>query len=282
MTPDLPEPVRHGAPLDNGALIAGFLTYAERDRSWSPNTIRRYRTVLEALPKCPSWTVDDADRWWESTRESAPTSRENALAALRSFYRWMTRWDHRPDDPTRRLVSPRIAKKQPRPIAREELRKVLALCDERKRPDLRRATVLGAYAGLRVSEAAGLDWSMVNTEHRRLIVAGKGSKERVVGYSPVLMDELLPNTGGNVVRAGEARFTADTLQRAMTRLFEDAGMPEDVRFHSLRKRWATLAIPAAGVHAVAKAAGWASIETANTYAVISDEALDQIAAAVVE
>jgi integrase/recombinase XerC len=261
-------------------LVETFLAYAERDRGWSPNTIRRYRSVLQGVPGVATWTTEDADRWWESTRDLSPRTRENHLAALRSFYRWMTQWDHRPDDPTRRLLAPKIHRKQPRPIGREELRKVLDLCDERERPDLRRATVLGAYAGLRVGEAAALDWSDINAEVRRIIVDGKGSKERVVGYSPVLMDELLPDTGGNVVRAGEAPFTADTLQRAMTRLMRDAGL--DLTFHSLRKRWATLAIPRAGVHAVAKAAGWASIETASVYAALTDESLDLIAAAVVE
>jgi integrase/recombinase XerD len=267
---------------DSEALVAAFLTYAERDRGWSPNTLRSYRSVLQSLAGVATWTTEDADRWWDTTRELAPTTRENHLAVLRSFYRWATKWDHRPDDPTRRLITPKIHRRQPRPIAREELRRVLELCDERERPDLRRATVLGAYAGLRVGEAAALDWSAVNTEHRRIIVDGKGSKERVVGYSPVLMDELLPDTGGNVVKAGEAPLTADTLQRAMTRLFNAAGCPPEVTFHALRKRWATLAIPRAGVHAVAKAAGWASIETASVYAAVSDESLDLIAAAVVE
>lgn len=260
--------------------IDRYLAYAERDRNWSSLTVKRYAAVLRPLAGLDAWTVDDVDAWWESRRHLSPASRENELAVLRSFYRYCTRWDIRPDDPTRRLDAPVVARTVPEHVGRAELNRLLTACDEDGAPEIRRAICLGAYGGLRVSEAASLDWSHIYTEERRIKISGKGAKERLIGYSPLLLDELLPNVGGNVVRGGGKPYVGAVLQRKANRFMQRHGV--DKTFHDLRKRYVTLAIAKTGnVHAVAKAAGWASIETANTYAAMSDETLDAIASAVV-
>ena len=140
--------------------------------------------------------------------------------------------------------------------------------------------VLGAYAGLRVSEVAALNWSDIDQEHKRIYVRGKGMKERVCGLSVVVLDELLPEAVGNVVTAGQRPYTGPVLQRKVNRFMARHGVEKT--FHDLRKRYVTQAIAKTGnIHAVAQAVGWASIETANAYAALSDDALDQIAAAAV-
>jgi integrase len=95
----------------------------------------------------------------------APATRHNELANLRSFYRWAMRWEYRDDDPTRRIDSPRVDPGLPRPMTREDLHKAI---DQLYRPDIRRAVCLGAYAGLRISEAAALSWADVDLENRQL------------------------------------------------------------------------------------------------------------------
>src|SRR5699024_12146944 len=133
-------------------------------------------------------------------------------------------------------------------------------------------------AGLRVSEAAGLDWSNIDIEARRIYVRGKGRKERVFGLSPLLLDKLLPETGGNVIMAGGEPVRGDTLQRRINRLMERYDI--DCNFHDLRKRGATMAAAKTGdINAVAQAFGWSSSETAASYVRVSDEALDKIAEA---
>jgi site-specific recombinase XerD len=277
-------------------LVAAFLSYAEHDRDRSPNTLRRYHTVLADLAATTGGdpataTRDQVEAWWQTRYGMEPATRRNELACLRAFYRWLTRFDHRADDPTRRLDPPKVPNRIPRPIGEADLTRLLEVAREQD-PRFYRAIALGAYAGLRVGEAASLSWAHIDQDTRRIYVRGKGRKERVVGLSPVLLDKLLPETGGNIVCAGEAPFSEDTLARYMNRFIQrtlytkpdgERPMPEEpATFHSLRKRFATLAVAKTGnVHAVANACGWASIETAATYAVASDETLDAIAAAVV-
>ena len=259
--------------------IDDFIQWAERDRLRSPATLRRYRTVLAQIPDPLNATIEDIEEWWAGRYDKSPATRQNELACLRSFYKWATRFDHRADDPTRRLDPPKVDNAFPRPIGRSDLKRALDACDERDAPELRRAIALGAYGGLRVSEAASLDWEQIDLDRRFLRVRGKGRKERLAGLSPVLLDEILPELStGNVVTAGGRVYTADALQRRVNRHLTALGI--DATFHKLRARYVTQGIAETGdIYAVARAAGWASIETAKSYAALSDDALHRIAAA---
>lgn len=259
--------------------IQDFLQWAERDRLRSPATIKRYQTVLAQIPDPLNATVEDIEAWWSGRYDKSAATRQNELACLRTFYKWATRFDHRVDDPTRRLDAPKVDNAFPRPIGRSDLKRALDACDDRGVPELRRAIALGAYGGLRVSEAASLDWEHIDLDRRFLRVRGKGRKERLAGLSPVLLDELLPELrSGNVVTAGGRTYTADALQRRVNRHLTSLGM--DSTFHKLRARYVTQGIAETGdIYAVARAAGWASIETAKHYAALSDDSLHRIAAA---
>ncbi len=101
-----------------------------------------------------------------------------------------------------------------------------------------------------------------------------------MALSPLLLDKLLPDTGGNVVTAGGKPYSGAVLQRKVNRLMERHGIKHT--FHDLRKRGATLAMArVSNPQAVAQAFGWASLETVKHYAVVGDETLDDIANAIV-
>src|SRR5690606_40207425 len=96
-----------------------FLTWADRDRGRSPHTLARYRAVLASLePFGDPLTIDrdGIEAWWATRYDASPATRANELACLRSFFKWATRFDHRPDDPTRRLDPPKIPNRVPRMI----------------------------------------------------------------------------------------------------------------------------------------------------------------------
>jgi len=241
------------------------------------NTTARRLSTLRSLPNAGTATREDVEGWWLARAHHAPASRANDLANLRSFYKWCRRWDHRApgDDPTLRIDSPRVEPGLPRPMPDADLHKVLDLMTD---PD-RRAVALGAYAGLRISEAAALDWSNVDLEARQIrVMRSKGGKSRLIPMSAVLLAALLPNTGGNVVTGGEAHDT-DWLARRIRKAFRRAGV--DATFHQLRHRFGTLAYRATGdILAVSRLMGHANINTTAIYAASNDEVAVRIANAV--
>jgi integrase/recombinase XerC len=173
------------------------------------------------------------------------------------------------------LDAPKVPNGLPRPINRAHLKQVL----EHVPDDLRRAVCLGAYAGLRVSEAAALMWTDIDTETRRARVTGKGDKARLVAIGPVLLDELLPDTGLNVVTGTAEVYSAARLERRVNRAIRAAGV--DATFHQLRHRYGTLAYQATGdLLAVGRQMGHSSPVTTAIYAAESDAVADQIANAV--
>lgn len=257
---------------------ADFLEWAERDRERSPHTMTRYRATLESLRPFAdpaTATVDQIEEWWKSRYGAASGTRANELACLRSFYKYCTAFNVRPDDPTRRLFAPKVPVKVPRMIGRNDFERLLGDLTADSL-DLRRAYALGGYAGFRVSEAAALDWKDIDQEARRIFVTGKGNKERPVPLSPVLLDYLLPNTGGNVITGGGKAPSAGVLQRRINRHMARHGINHT--FHDLRKRGASIALSrGASPVAVRTMFGWASMETVSHYAVVGDDELDRIA-----
>lgn len=257
------------------SLSAAWLDHCESEGT-PPNTLARRRSVLRSVGNAGDATREDIEAWWISRRDLLPATRSNDLACLRSFYRWAIRWEHRSDDPTLRLDAPRVDHGLPRPMSRADLHQLLTTLPD----DLRRAVALGAYAGLRVSEVAALDWSEVDVEARRArIVRSKGGKSRIVALGAVLIDQLLPDTGGNVVMGGDPAQSAATLQRRVNRAIRAAGI--DATFHQLRHRYGTLAYQATrDLVAVGRQMGHSSPVTTSVYAAASDDVADEIAAAV--
>ena len=261
---------------DPDPLVEQWYDYLRYDRGRSERTIRTYKSTLDELPDPATASRDEVEAWWLGTRHLAPASRAAKLSALRSFYRWCTRWEHRPDDPTRRLEAPKVRNAAPHPLTREE---VQLLLDESP-DDIRRAVALCAFAGLRVAEAASLDWRDIDREtHRITIRGGKGNKDRSVGLPARLLDELgMTRRAGNVVRPDGRPYTANALALAINRAMKAAGIENTS--HGLRGRYATMALTSANLVSVARAMGHAHMSTTARYTATSDADLDVIGEAV--
>lgn len=262
-----------GCAVDD--LSVAWIDHLTAERT-PANTIAARARVLRSVGNAGTATREDIEAWWGTRRDLSPATRSNDLANLRSFYKWCRRWDHRDDDPTTRIDPPKVDKGLPRPVSRVDLLKLLSVLPD----DLRRAVALGAYAGLRVSEVARLHWHDIDLETRRARILGtKGSKSRMVALGAVLIDHLLPDTGGNVVTGTTAAYTPANLQRRVNRAMKRAGV--DGTFHSLRHRYGTLAYQATrDIVAVGRQMGHSSPVTTAIYAAASDDVADEIAEAV--
>jgi integrase len=250
------------------SLSAAYLEWCTAE-SVPRNTVAARARVLRSIGNAGAAAREDVEAWWVTRRGLAPTTRANDLACLRTFYKWCERWEHRrpEDNPTLRLDAPKVVKGLPHPIGKKEMARLLSTLPE----DLARAVALGGWAGLRVSEAAALSWADVDREHRRLRILGSKGSSRQVGLSPLLLDALLPDTGGNVITGNARQYRPNTLQRRVNRAMHDAGL--DCTFHSLRHRFGDIL-------AVGRAMGHKSPATTAIYAATSDEMLDRIAEAV--
>src|SRR5262245_11149003 len=104
------------------------------------------------------------------------------LAAVRAFYRHQVLLGSRGDNPAAGLKPPRRQRALPRTLSPGETERLIdAARGTAPRAMRDRALVELLYgAGLRVSEALGLEKASVDLDGRLVRVVGKGGKERIV------------------------------------------------------------------------------------------------------
>jgi integrase/recombinase XerD len=271
--------------------VEGFLALLAARRS--RRTVEAYRRDLadaaQVLAKPLSTaTTDDLERYLAELRSRGLASSTVArrLAALRSFYRHLVLIGLRPDNPAAELRSPRRQRHLPHPLSPAEAERLIEAASGVKPRDLRdRALVELLYgAGLRVSEATGLEKAGVDLESRIVRCLGKGDKERIVPIGrqaaealtrylargrPFLerrpRPELFLNArGGALTRAGAFLI--------LRRLAEVAGLePERIHPHLLRHSFAThLLEGGADLRSVQEMLGHADLSTTELYTHVSD------------
>jgi len=226
-------------------------------RGFSPRTIARRRWTLAKLADAgplEQHTADSIERFlahWPS-----PQSRYSLRSDCHQFYRWAQRRGHLTGDPTDDVDPPRLHTRAATPLTATQLRRALEAAN---RPQ-RTAIMLGAWAGLRVSEIAALDAGDVHRDLGVLVVRdGKGGRDAVLP----LADELaavLPDHGPCVPYA-----TGQAVGAAIRRAFRRAGI--DRRPHDLRHTFGTAAARAAhgDVFTVAHLMRHASVTTTQRY-----------------
>ena len=259
----------------------------------APRTVDAYRRDLADLSAWLGGSPADAttDRLAEYVATmradgKAATTISRRIAAARSFYRHQVLLGARTDNPAAELELPRRRRTLPRTLSPGEAERLIDAAAGTTPRSLRdRALVELLYgAGLRVSEAVGLERSAVDLERRLVRCIGKGSKERVVPIGreaaealrrylargrPFLdrrhRPELFLNAkGGPLTRAG-AFFI-------LRRLAGAAGLePERVHPHLLRHSFAThLLEGGADLRSVQEMLGHADLATTELYTHVSD------------
>jgi integrase/recombinase XerD len=219
-------------------------------------------------------------------RGLAATTIGRRVAALRSFYRHQMLIGARDDNPAAELELPRRARTLPRTLSPGEAERLIEAASGSAPRALRdRALVELMYgAGLRVSEAVGLDRSAVDLERRLVRCLGKGSKERVVPVGREAVEALrrylsrgrpfldrrhrpelfLNAQGGALTRAGAFLI--------LRKLAATAGLePDRVHPHLLRHSFAThLLEGGADLRSVQEMLGHADLSTTERYTHVSD------------
>ena len=276
-----------GAPDD----VEGFLALATA--RLAPKTVDAYRRDLadfcrwlQAPPGAA--TTDQLAAYVASMRAAglAATTIARRVAALRSFYRHQVLLGVRRDNPAAELELPRRRRTLPRTLSPGEAERLIEAAPGTTPRSLRdRALVELLYgAGLRVSEAVGLDKAGVDLERRLVRCVGKGSKERVVPVGREAVEALrrylsrgrpyldkrhrpelfLNAQGGALTRSGAFLI--------LRRLADAAGLePGRVHPHLLRHSFAThLLEGGADLRSVQEMLGHADLATTELYTHVSD------------
>jgi integrase/recombinase XerD len=261
----------------------------------APRTVEAYRRDLEHFR---SWrdgggvndaSVEELQRYVAHLRAEGRSASTIArrTAALRAFFKHQTLVGARGDNPAAELDLPRRRRKLPRTLSPGEAARLIDAAAGTTPRSLRdRALVELLYgAGLRISEAVGLERAGVDLSQRLVRCTGKGGKERIVPLGRQAVDALrryesrgrpfldkrnrpelfLNAQGGALTRAGAFLI--------LRKLAEKAGLePERIHPHLLRHSFAThLLEGGADLRSVQEMLGHADLATTELYTHVSDQ-----------
>ncbi len=104
------------------------------------------------------------------------------LSALRSFFKYLLKEGGIPLNPLEEIEAPKLEKKIPAPLSREEIDRLFEQPDTETFLGFRDRCIMELFysSGLRISELAGLNRSDFDSKNLTLRVKGKGKKERVI------------------------------------------------------------------------------------------------------
>lgn len=179
---------------DLKAAATEYLGWLQLEANRSPNTVRAYDSELRKLldflvANGHSLAVDElrhddlrAYQRHLAGRLKSPGSRARALVAIRSWLRWIAREGVIATDLSNGITLPKLEQRLPKPIDPDELVRMLAeLPHETVAEQRDRALVQFLIStGCRISEALALDRTDFPPTGSRLVVTGKGSKQRSV------------------------------------------------------------------------------------------------------
>jgi integrase/recombinase XerD len=215
-----------------------YLAYLRVERGLADATIRAYRGDLRDFaaslgPEAPAWgrSAEPAVRYLASRTSRgragvaslAPSSLRRRAAALKGFYRFAFGEGLIEVDVATQLDLPRQGRRLPDTLSVAEVERLLEGASEGGPRDRALLELLYA-AGLRVSEAVGLDREDLSLDGGFVRVIGKGDKERLVPIGEVAVDRLVtwldglrPALVGRAPGGPVARPSAPTWERGSAR-----------------------------------------------------------------
>jgi integrase/recombinase XerD len=222
----------------------------------------------------------------------AARSAARHLSAVRGFYRFLVGEGKLAESPALLVESPRLGRKLPQVLSRDEVERLIAAPDISTPLGLRDRTMLEVlYAtGLRVSELVGLRGSQVDLVVGYLRTRGKGSKERIVPMGEVAsswIDRYLKIARRTILKRRQSPYlflTARGGPMTTARFFQivrTVAAKADIRKvigpHTLRHSFAThLLEGGADLRSVQMMLGHADISTTQIYTHVSRERLREL------
>ncbi len=283
--------------------IAQFLDYLSLERGLAKNTLVSYERDLnkfsvylkrKGIPSFSDAKKSNITDFMLSEKDGglSANSIARSLAAIKTFFRFLTREGFAKVDITSVIDTPKLWKHLPDSLSIDEVDRLLGVPNLKDWIGIRdKASLEVMYAtGMRVSEVVNLNVQDINLGLGIVKCLGKGSKERIVPLGKAAntaIKRYLDRVRPELVKSdGEKGLFLTRLGRKMTRQMfwkiikyytKKARISKNITPHTLRHSFAThLLERGADLRSVQEMLGHANISTTQIYTHINKERLKMI------
>jgi integrase/recombinase XerC len=251
-------------------------------------TVKAYGTdltQLATLVSSPEALTSEAVHRYLRSYSKGGVTRARKLAAVRAFTQFLVQGGVLEHDPTIGIEAPYRRRTLPKVVDQHQAETLLETDQASKTPLRDRALLELAYgAGLRASELVAANVLDLDLRRLRLLVSGKGNKQRTVVFGQPCADALTayfegerrakPAVEAVFVGPSGQRLSVRTVGNLVKRAARAAGLPDDMSPHTLRHSFAThLLDGGADLKTVQQLLGHESLATTQIYTHISVERL---------
>lgn len=280
--------------------IYNYLKYQENIKSCSPLTLKAYRLDLRQAFAGKLEEVYKYDQLYELVRPAlgqwgglSLASRNRKIASLKGFFSWLYEQKLTETDHSQQMTCPKVPRKIPHFISVDEVITVLNFLqrelaavknNQRRRRELHRQKTLFLLlygGGLRISEACGLAWKNLHLTERKMLILGKGNKERysiLPSFCITFLKEMRAGYGEFRYVCGADRPLNPRMAYQLIRdLGAAAGLLNPLHPHSLRHSYAThLLASGANLRTLQQLLGHESLQATEKYTHLSVDHLARL------
>lgn len=219
------------------------------------------------------------------------TSFARVLSSLRSFYKYLNRYEGIENNPIQYFKSPKSKKSLPNFLTFEQMMNLLRSFDLDDPAQLRNRCIIETiYAcGLRISEATSLKINNIHFSQQVLTVVGKGNKERMIPFYPKcgrLIEKYMNEArslwikeehGYLFVSQSGKPITPRAVQMILKDAGERIGLSVEVHPHMLRHSFATHMLDnGADLRTVQELLGHENLSTTQIYTHVTVDRLKNV------
>jgi len=300
--------------------VADYLRVLANERGASAHTMRAYQRELRNFAafvtgcygpgqsvQCIEHTHIRAYLGTLYDRGLSKASAARALAAIRSWFKWLARGGHVEQNAASLVATPRLPKHLPRVPSIEQMNRVVdSVGKDAASWPAREAAILELLygCGIRNAELTGLNLDDIHWANEAILVRGKGQKQRYVPLGDAAAQALraylaersaLLAAGGEVKGfttpalfvnlqlrglgrlGGEARLTTRSVGRIVKRIAILRGLSADVHPHTLRHAFGTHMLEeGADLRAIQELLGHERLSTTQRYTQLTTAQLEQV------
>lgn len=209
-----------------------------------------------------------------------------ALAAIRSWFKWLARRGYVEQNPASLVATPKLPKHLPRVPTIEQMNRTVDSVSDKVAswPERDRVILELLYGcGIRNAELVGMNLGDIHWANEAILVRGKGRKERHVPLgdaAAMALRAYLPERAKRLAVTGkttdalllnvglrrEGRLTARSVGRIVKRIAVSQGLPSDVHPHTLRHAFGTHMLEeGADLRAIQELLGHERLSTTQRY-----------------